>query len=92
MKKMFIMSALIGVVVSGGLIADGVNGAPAEAATCVNRISTWKAYNECSPREARHWDAIKNSKTKYGNWASRGKWSNQSACWLNVVSYGASLR
>jgi len=40
---------------------------------------------------ARHWDAIRNTTPKYGNWARAGEWSVQAACWPNVVLYGCSL-
>ncbi|WIA96845.1 MULTISPECIES: hypothetical protein [unclassified Curtobacterium] len=55
-------------------------------------MTTWQAYNECSGVPARHWDAIRNAASKYGNWANARQWSKQSACWGNVVSYGYSLR
>jgi len=84
--------AIAATLVGGGLVAVTVHAEPAGAVPCVNRVTTWQAYNECSGVPARHWDAIRNAASKYGNWANARQWSKQSACWGNVVSYGYSLR
>jgi hypothetical protein len=72
--------------------ADMARAPEASAVECVQSVTTWQAYNKCAGVPARHWDAIKNSASKYGNWASAGQWSKQSSCWANVVSFGYSLK
>jgi hypothetical protein len=92
LKKIVIGAAVIGALVSASVVADTTTALRAGALECVGRVTTWQAYNECAAVPARHWDAIKNSASKYGNWASAGQWSKQSSCWANVVSYGYSLK
>lgn len=87
-----VASAGVMVAVAAGLTLDTVRAPQASAVECVQNVSTWQAYNKCAGVPARHWDAIRNSASKYGNWASAGQWSKQSSCWANVVSYGYSLK
>lgn len=91
MKRLTTSLAVVGAVVGSGVVAT-LPSEPAGATACVNRVTTWQAYNECAAQPARHWDAIRNASSKYGNWASKKHWSKQSACWINVVSYGYSLK
>lgn len=89
--KFVLGAAVIGTVVSGGIALDVVRAPEAKAAACYGSVSIWKGKNNtCS--SARHWDAIKNSNAKYGAWVGKGKWSQQNACWANVVSYGMTAR
>ncbi|MBF4589332.1 hypothetical protein [Curtobacterium sp. VKM Ac-1395] len=89
--KFVLGAAIIGTVVSGGIALDVVRAPEAKAAACYGSVSIWKGKNNtCS--SARHWDAIKNSNAKYGAWVGKGKWSQQNACWANVVSYGMTAR
>lgn len=65
-----------------------VTAAPAEAATYHVSLSTWKAYNYAdSAGSIRHFDRT-TSGTRYANWAGRGAWSTQGACWSGVTGYG----
>lgn len=89
--KLLLGAALVGTVVSGGIALDAASAPEANAAACYGSVSTWKGKNNsCS--SARHWDAIKNSNAKYGAWVGRAQWSQQSACWANVVSYGMTAK
>jgi hypothetical protein len=89
--KFVLGAAIIGTVVSGGIALDVARAPEAKAAACYGSVSMWKGKNNtCS--SARHWDAIKNSNAKYGAWVGKGKWSQQNACWANVVSYGMTAR
>jgi hypothetical protein len=89
--KFALGAAVIGTVVSGGIALDVAQAPEAKAAACYGSVSIWKGKNNtCS--SARHWDAIKNSNAKYGAWVGKGKWSQQNACWANVVSYGMTGR
>lgn len=89
--KFVLGAAIIGTVVSGGIALDIAKAPEAKAAACYGSVSIWKGKNNtCS--SARHWDAIKNSNAKYGAWVGKGKWSQQNACWANVVSYGMTAR
>lgn len=90
-RKFLAGSAVAGVLLTGALV-DTTQAPEAAAAECVQNVTIWQAYNKCAGVPARHWDAIKNSTPKYGNWATAGNWSNQAACWPNVVSYGYSLK
>jgi hypothetical protein len=84
-------AALAGSVVCAGVALDTATAPNASAAACYGSVSMWKGKNNsCS--SARHWDAIKNSNAKYGAWVGRGKWSQQNACWANVVSYGMTAK
>ncbi|MBF4582901.1 hypothetical protein ITJ54_09500 [Curtobacterium sp. VKM Ac-2865] len=90
-SKFVLGAAVIGTVVSGGIALDIAKAPEAKAAACYGSVSIWKGKNNtCS--SARHWDAIKNSNAKYGAWVGKGKWSQQNACWANVVSYGMTAR
>ncbi|MCY1694167.1 hypothetical protein [Curtobacterium sp. SL109] len=89
--KFVLGAAIIGTVISGGIALDVARAPEAKAAACYGSVSIWKGKNNtCS--SARHWDAIKNSNAKYGAWVGKGKWSQQNACWANVVSYGMTAR
>ena len=89
--KFVLGAAIIGTVVSGGIALDVAKAPEAKAAACYGSVSIWKGKNNtCS--SARHWDAIKNSNAKYGAWVGKAKWSQQNACWVNVVSYGMTAR
>lgn len=89
--KFVLGAAVIGTVVSGGVALDAAVAPKAEAAACYGSVSIWKGKNNsCS--SARHWDAIKNADAKYGGWVGRGSWSQQAACWANVVSYGMTAK
>lgn len=91
MRKMVVGAAVTALAVVGVGI-DVARAPEASAVECVQNVTTWQAYNKCAGVPARHWDAIKNSASKYGNWASAGQWSKQTSCWANVVSYGYSLK
>lgn len=91
-KKIVVGTAVVAALLSANVVADAATAPQASAAACVNKVTTWQAYNECAGLPARHWDAIKNSASKYGNWASAKQWSRQAACWANVVSFGYSLK
>lgn len=89
--KLLLGAAIVGTVVSGGIAFDAASAPKASAATCYGSVGTWKGKNNsCS--SARHWDAIKNAPSKYGAWVGKSKWSQQGACWVNVVSYGMTAR
>lgn len=89
-RAVLLAAAVASVVVSGGIVAD-VAAAPSAQAACYGSVSTWKGKNtNCS--SARHWDAIKNANAKYGPWVGGGSWSEQGACWANVVSYGMTAK
>jgi hypothetical protein len=89
--KVVLGAAVVGTVIGGALTLDAVTAPGAEAATCSGSVSIWKGKNNtCS--SARHRDAIKNAKSKYGSWVGRGRYSVQNACWANVVSYGMTAR
>ncbi|PYY33154.1 hypothetical protein [Curtobacterium sp. MCBD17_030] len=89
--KLILGAAVVGTVIGGTLTLDVATAPGAEAATCYGSVSIWKGKNNtCS--SARHWDAIKNAKSKYGAWVGRGRYSVQNACWANVVSYGMTAR
>lgn len=90
-RKLLAVSAVAAALVTGTVV-DTAEAPHASAVECVQSVTIWQAYNKCAGVPARHWDAIKNSASKYGNWASAGQWSKQSACWANVVSYGYSLK
>ncbi|GAA4675194.1 hypothetical protein [Frondihabitans cladoniiphilus] len=94
---MSIRHAVLGVTLAsvaavGGIAVDTATAPEASALPCVQNVSTWQAFNKCAARPAHHWDAIRNSASKYGNWASAGQWSKQGVCWANVVSYGYTLQ
>jgi hypothetical protein len=86
--------ALCAAIVGAGTlvsIADDIRTAPAAHAACYGSVSTMKGKNNtCS--SARHWNAIKNSASKYGAWVEKGKWSEQKYCWANVVSVGMTAK
>ena len=89
--KSVLVAAVVGTLVSANLAFDVATAPEAEAAACYGSVSIWKGKNNtCS--SARHWDAIKNAKSKYGVWVGRGRYSTQNACWANVVSYGMTAR
>jgi hypothetical protein len=89
--RLVLGAAVVGTLISGTLALDVATAPGAEAAACYGSVSIWKGKNNtCS--SARHWDAIKNAKSKYGAWAGRGRYSAQNACWANVVSYGMTAR
>lgn len=86
-RNLLIGGAVLATVVSGGIVTDIARAPDAEAA-CYGSVSTWKGKNVSCPLEARHFDAIKHSAYQYAPWATRGNFSEQRACWANVVSYG----
>ncbi|MGO4299020.1 hypothetical protein [Leifsonia sp. RAF41] len=90
-RKLLAASAVAAAILTGVGI-DTARAPEASAVECVQSVSTWQAYNKCAGVPARHWDAIRNSASKYGNWASAGQWSKQTSCWANVVSFGYSLK
>jgi hypothetical protein len=88
--KVLLGAAVFGTIVTGGIAVDSAS-APEAQAACYGSVSIWKGKNNsCS--SARHWDAIKNSSPHYGKWVTKGLWSQQTACWANVVSYGMTAR
>lgn len=92
MRRLLIGGAVVAAVLGAGVGVDTAGATGASAVECVQSVSTWQAYNKCAGVPARHWDAIRNAPSRYGNWASAGQWSKQSSCWANVVSYGYSLK
>ncbi|OIH98252.1 MULTISPECIES: hypothetical protein [unclassified Curtobacterium] len=90
-KNVVLGMAVLGSVMGGGLAVDAAT-APEANAACYGSVSTFKGKNNSCSRGARHWDVIKGKDTAYGNWADRGSWSSQRACWINVVSYGMTAR
>lgn len=89
--KEFAIAAAAIVVLAGGTIAADVATAPDAQAACYGSVSLYKGKNNsCS--KARHWNAIRNSTSKYGSWVGRGGWSSQSQCWADVVSYGMTAK
>lgn len=89
-KNVVLGVAVLGSVVAGGVAVDTAT-APEAKAACYGSVTIWKGKNNsCS--SARHWDAIKNQDPRYGAWVGKGKWSQQAACWANVVSYGMTAR
>lgn len=86
-KNVLLGAAVLGAVVAGGVAVDTVT-APEAKAACYGSVSIWKGKNVSCKGNARHWDAIKNKDPRYGKWVGKGKWSEQTACWANVVSYG----
>ena len=91
-SRKFLAAGAVAVVLATGAVVDTAQAPEASAVECVQNVSIWQAYNKCAGVPARHWDAIRNSSAKYGNWATAGSWSVQSGCWPNVVSYGYSLK
>ncbi|WIE65444.1 hypothetical protein DEI99_002610 [Curtobacterium sp. MCLR17_036] len=85
-KNVVLGMAVLGSVVGGGLAVDAAT-APEANAACYGSVTLTKGKNN-SCTSARNWNVIKNKGTKYGNWAGRGAWSYEAACWVNVVSYG----
>ncbi|WP_146244203.1 hypothetical protein [Curtobacterium sp. MCBD17_032] len=82
---------VVATIISGGLAVDAAAAPAADAAACYGSVSLLKGKNNtCS--SARHWNAIRNAKSKYGDWVGRSRWSSQRACWANVVSYGMTAR
>ncbi|MCS6581603.1 MULTISPECIES: hypothetical protein [Curtobacterium] len=89
-KNVVLGAVVLGSVAGGGIAVDTVT-APEASAACYGSVSIWKGKNNsCS--SARQWDAIKNKDPRYGKWVTRGNWSQQTACWANVVSYGMTAR
>ena len=89
--KLVLGAAVVGTLVSGTVALDAATAPRAEAAACYGSVSLLKGKNNtCS--SARHWNAIRNSSSKYGAWVGRSGWSYQSLCWANVVSYGMTAR
>lgn len=91
MRKI-VIGASVAALALVGAGADAVTAPEVSAVECVQSVGKWEAYNKCAGVPARHSDAIKNSASQYGNWASAGQWSRQASCWANVVSYGYSLK
>ncbi|MDP9736916.1 MULTISPECIES: hypothetical protein [unclassified Curtobacterium] len=89
--KFVLGAAIVGMVISAGIALDAGSAPGAEAASCYGSVSTWKGKNNTCG-SARHWDAIRNADARYGPWVGKKKWSQQSACWANVVSYGMTAR
>jgi hypothetical protein len=90
-SKVLLGAAVIGTIVSGGIALDTATAPEAKAAACYGSVSIWKGKNNTCSKDARHWDAIKNKPTRYGKWVGKGRWSEQTACWANVVSYGMTV-
>jgi len=90
--RKFLAAGAVAAALVTGVGIDTARAPEASAVECVQNVTIWQAYNKCAGVPARHWDAIKNSASKYGNWASAGQWSKQASCWANVVSYGYSLK
>lgn len=90
--RKFLAGSAVAAALVTGVVVDTSEAPEASAVECVQSVTIWQAYNKCAGVPARHWDAIKNAASKYGNWASAGQWSKQSSCWANVVSYGYSLK
>lgn len=90
-RKLLAGSAVAAALVTG-VVVDTTQAPKAAAVECVQSVTIWQAYNKCAGVPARHWDAIKNAASQYGNWAAAGQWSRQAGCWANVVSYGYSLK
>ncbi|NRD26939.1 hypothetical protein [Frigoribacterium sp. VKM Ac-2836] len=89
--KRFAIAAAVTIVLAGGTIAADVATAPEAQAACYGSVTRSMGKNNSCTR-ARHWNAIRQSNTRYGPWVTRGKWSKQAACWVNVVSYGMTAR
>jgi hypothetical protein len=90
LKNIVLGAAVLGTVLTGGVVVDTAT-APDANAACYGSVSLWQGKNySCST--ARHWDVVKNSGSRYGNWAGRSQWSLQTACWPNVVSYGMTAK
>lgn len=78
-------------VVTGGLAVAEAASSPAANAACYTGLTVMQAKNvSCKPK-MRHWNAIKNSTSKYGAWVPPGQISRQSLCWANVVSHGVTV-
>lgn len=83
--------AIVGALTTGGAIAlDGAH-APAANAACYSGLTSTKARNNSCTPMMRHWDAIKNAKSKYGPWVGKNATSQQIGCWTNIVSYGVTV-
>ncbi|MFJ3036182.1 hypothetical protein ACIPC2_17380 [Curtobacterium pusillum] len=90
-KNVLLGAAVLGAVVVGGVAVD-VASAPEAKAACYGSVTLMKGKNNSCSNGARHWNAIKNAPSKYGDWVGRGKFSSQKLCWANVVSYGMTAR
>lgn len=89
-KNVLLGVAVLGAVVAGGVAVDTAT-APEAKAACYGSVTLMQGKNNsCS--SARHWNAIKNAPSKYGEWVGKGKISRQKLCWANVVSYGMTAR
>jgi hypothetical protein len=89
--KLVLGAAVVGAVLSGSLAVDTATAPEAKAGTCYGSVSLLKGKNNtCS--SARHWNAIRNAKSRYGDWVGRSRYSVQKACWANVVSYGMTAK
>ncbi|MFE4949099.1 hypothetical protein ACFQ9V_03240 [Leifsonia sp. NPDC056665] len=85
-----IIKKIAGIAVAAGIMSGAglAFAAPAQAATYHVGLEKWRAYNHTdSSGSIRHFNNTM-SGTKYANWAGRGAWSNQNACWAGTTGYG----
>lgn len=90
-KDVVLGAVVLGSVVGGGIAVDTVT-APEASAACYGSVTLMKGKNNSCGNGARHWNAIRNAPSKYGDWVGKGRVSSQKLCWANVVSYGMTAR
>lgn len=88
MKKLLISTALVGIVISGGVAFDAVSAPEATASACWGQITQTKGKNYTGCGRAVHFNIIKNSTKKYGNTVGANAWSFEKLCYPNVTQYG----
>ena len=80
-----VAAAVVGVVVG--------TAAPASALAPHVSLSVSQAYNyPDSYGSVQHYNKFGNGKYAYGDWATKGKWSKQAACYTGVVAYNYNFR
>jgi hypothetical protein len=88
MKKLLISTALVGIVVSGGIALDAASATEATAAACWGQITQTKGKNYTGCGRAAHFNIINNSKKKFGDAVGANTWSFEKLCYANVTQYG----
>lgn len=80
-----VAAAVVGVVL--------VTAAPANAVAPHVSVSVSQAYNyPDSYGSVQHYNKFGNGKYAYGDWATKGKYSKQAACWTGVVAFNYNFR
>lgn len=88
MKKLLVSTALVGIVVSGGIALDAASATEATATACWGQITQTKGKNYTGCGRAVHFNIIRNSTKKFGNTVGADAWSFERLCYANVTQYG----